>query len=530
MKTWHPNTLIQVHYHNLPGGVSAVISRYASAFAELTKTEICNNVVVCNSHRVSGMSFAPAKTIHVPSCDYRAFTTVRSFTTARRILIDSLISILEKAKALGPVCVVGHNLSLAKNTALAAAFADCAHRYSDVSDSIRFFSVIHDFAEDGRIRCMEQIAFLTRAGIDIHHRRYAAGGIHYVSVNQSNSRIIQEAGGTCTVLPNPLSFSGTISAKEKEKHRKALFTFAQRKKTSFDELSPVVLYPSRIIARKNSIEAVLLAALVYKCNLVLGTPGNNVIHSGILTGLTLLCKQHKLPVLFNCLQAFELKPDSDGFPREAYACADMCLSTSLTEGFGYALYEPWLYGRAVIGRKPLNFITEADILIPELYQRLPVPASWISLTQLTQHYYKAMVDCFGETMVTQQCGNFTVFERTMNTMFIKSETIDFGCLGSSTQLEILGRLLQSEQARQTWESVCKDDLITVKKSFLSAGNTATVIAANQNKIQRLLSGKPFTKNFRNCFMSCKPQVSPPIDATVIARHFCNIARFRLLLD
>jgi hypothetical protein len=430
----------------------------------------------------------------------------------------------------GPVCVVGHNLSLAKNTALAAAFADCAHKYSDASGTIRFFSVAHDFAEDGRTRCMEQLVFLTRAGIDIQRLRYAAVGIHYVSVNHSNSRIIQKAGGLCTILPNPISFSGKISVEEKENQRKALYNFAQRKKTLFNPLRPVVLYPSRIISRKNSIEAVLLATLVYKCNLILGTPGKSFIRSGILTGLTSLCKQHRLPVLFNCLQAFEHKPDSNGFPREAYACADMCLSTSLAEGFGYALYEPWLYGKAVIGRKPLDFISEADILIPKLYERLPVPASWISLPHLTQHYYKAMVLCYGETMVTQQCGSFTMFERTMKRTFITSATIDFGCLGSNEQMEILSRLLQSKKDRQTWELVCKNDLETIRKTFLYAQSTTAILAGNRKKMQRLVSSKVFTKNFQHSLMSYNPQITLPIDATRIARYFCDIARFRLLLD
>ena len=35
-----------------------------------------------------------------------------------------------------------------------------------------------------------------------------------------------------------------------------------------------------------------------------------------------------------------------------YRIADACISTSVLEGFGYGLREPWLYGRAVLGRLP----------------------------------------------------------------------------------------------------------------------------------------------------------------------------------
>jgi hypothetical protein len=38
-----------------------------------------------------------------------------------------------------------------------------------------------------------------------------------------------------------------------------------------------------------------------------------------------------------------------------YAASDLALSTSLAEGFGYGLYEPLLYGKAVIARRPRAF-------------------------------------------------------------------------------------------------------------------------------------------------------------------------------
>jgi hypothetical protein len=76
-----------------------------------------------------------------------------------------------------PICVIGHNLTLAKNPALTAAFAHCAQRCSQPSGAVSFFSVIHDFAEDGRCSRMEQRAFLKHAGITITNDIYPLHGV-----------------------------------------------------------------------------------------------------------------------------------------------------------------------------------------------------------------------------------------------------------------------------------------------------------------------------------------------------------------
>ena len=530
MKTWQPKTLIQIHYHNRPGGVSAVMSRYAAAFADSVKDRHCVNIVVCNSLRVSGISLAPAELVHVPACGYRTFLNFRAYTSARNNLTRILYSLLTDKNLPLPICVIGHNLTLAKNPALTSAFAHCAQRCSQQSGIARFFSVIHDFAEDGRRNRMEQLAFLEHAGVTINNDRYPPSNtIHYVGVSPGISNVIQNAGGHCSTLLNPLANSTLPRLKDGDTQRLVCNQYTRKKRTLFDSTLPLVLYPSRCIARKNVIEAVLLSALVYRSNLMLGLSGKSFVQSGIFSSLNRICNAYQLPVLFNGTKAFEPAGAQEGFSPQAYACADMCMSTSINEGFGYALYEPWLYGKSIIGRKPLGFTPEADVALPGLYERLPVPAAWVSLPRIVQYYHQAMIRCFGKIMVTQQYGNAAAFAETVKKTFVKNGVIDFGCLGSSDQLMLLTMLLRSGERRNEWERLCKQELMIIRTTCALARGSSALIADNRKKIQQHLAIRAFQKNFRQCFLQQSPVASSLVDSQIIARYFCNLSRFRLLL-
>jgi len=530
MKTWQPKTLIQIHYHNRPGGVSAVMSRYAAAFADSVNDKYCVNIVVCNALRVSGISLAPAELVHVPACDYRTFLNSRAYTSALDSLTRILYSILSDKNLPLPICVIGHNLILAKNPALTSAFAHCAQRCSQQFGIARFFSVIHDFAEDGRCNRMEQLAFLEHAGVTINNDRYPPNGtIHYVGVSPGTSNVIQNAGGLCSTLLNSLANSTLPRLKDRDAQRLVCNRYAQRKRILFDSTLPLVLYPSRCIARKNIIEAVLVSALVYRSNLMLGLPGKSIIQSGIFSSLNRICIDYQLPVLFNGSKAFEPADAQEGFSPQAYACADRCMSTSINEGFGYALYEPWLHGKAIVGRKPLGFTPEANVALPGLYERLPVPAAWVSLPRIVQQYHQAMTRCFGKAMVTQLYGNAAAFARTVKKTFVKNGAIDFGCLSSSDQLVLLTMLLESAKRRNEWERLCGKELMIIRTACASTCGSTALINGNRKKIQQHLTSRAFQKNFRQCFLQQQPIASSPVDSKIIARHFCNLSRFRLLL-
>jgi hypothetical protein len=205
------------------------------------------------------------------------------------------------------------------------------------------------------------------------------------------------------------------------------------------------------------------------------------------------------------------------------------MSTSINEGFGYALYEPWLYGKALIGRKPLGLTPEANVALPGLYERLPVPAAWVSLPRIVQQYHQAMTRCFGKAMVTQLYGNAAAFARTVKKTFVKNGAIDFGCLNSSDQLTLLTMLLQSGKRRNEWERFCEQELMIIRTTCASACGSTMLIADNRKKIQQRLTIRAFQKNFRQCFLQQSPVASSAVDSQIIARHFCNLSRFRLLL-
>ena len=149
----NPASLVQVHYHDRLAGVNKVIGLYAKAFRNLGNGRASKNLVVCAQCK-AGTDFRPAKVKDTPFCDYQTFASKSHFDRIKASLVESLDNVLKARNLKRPVCVIGHNLSIGKNCGLSAAFAEIARRYAGEKDDIRFYSVIHDFAEEGRLTCL----------------------------------------------------------------------------------------------------------------------------------------------------------------------------------------------------------------------------------------------------------------------------------------------------------------------------------------------------------------------------------------
>jgi hypothetical protein len=95
-------------------------------------------------------------------------------------------------------------------------------------------------------------------------------------------------------------------------------------------------------------------------------------------------REYRLPVTIGLgdLIALEREPDSEDEARirsysvgDLYRAADLVITTSVLEGFGFAYIEPWLLDRAVIGRS-IPYITPdfqaAGMKLGHLYNALIV--------------------------------------------------------------------------------------------------------------------------------------------------------------
>jgi hypothetical protein len=530
-----PKTLIQIHYHNQLCGVNKVVRLYAAAFEKISGKRAHLNFVLCAPSSKPGIEFSPAQTIPEPLCDYLTFSSKAQFVNVKSNLVSAFNRLFTGPSTKFPLCVIGHNLSLGKNCALSAAFAEMARQYSCTTKPVRFISVIHDFAEEGRGDCLAKIENV-RQWTDIDADLFPkADTVRLVTLNDTNVSILGDAGFGAQLLYNPVAGptkNKVIPKKPTATNKEKLFIKAKLNGTIFHDDRPVVLYPSRCISRKNILEALLICNSLCKANLLIGNSGADPKDKILYKNAIRLCSRQKLPVLFDYGGILSDQSAKGGFTNRGFDFADACITTSIAEGFGYGLFEPWLFNKAVFGRNYLGFKPIANMRFPGLYDRLPVPVKWLSISQLRDKYWEAMHNCFGMIEHTTLLSNRKKFNKAFNDFFIKDESIDFAGLDAMAQFSFLQSVVQSPGKIDEWEGLCGKELATIKKAFdTMLCKSEKTIRHNKRTIEKHLSLESFSKKLQTT-LSIHPQKKIPTkngSRDKILKEFCTFERFRLLL-
>lgn len=530
MKKFKPESFIQIHYHDRPGGVNSVISQYARAFDAMQAKFNCI-ICCCDKNNKTMPGFA--RLIDIPECNYRTFKNRNDFIKTSELLASAIGNIIGNPDLPRPICVIGHNLTLGKNCALSAAFSKCAEKSGFSDKEAIFISVVHDFAEEGRIENLAQISFLEKKGLNIKEHLYPTHeNIRYISPNARNVAILKKAHLPAQLLLNPVTMAGAYHVKIKKMgdKNKYLSRLAEKDGTAWESDIPVLFYPCRCICRKNILEAILISGFVFRSNLLLGSPGTSAGDTLLFKKAVGLCKKHLLPVIFDCNRIFTKEHINKNFSSNIYDMADACITTSIAEGFGYALHDPWLLCKTVVGRKPMGFSSAVGMDFTGLYESLPVPASWVDVDVLREKYYAAIKKCIGSRQKEGILSNRRKFDSTFVDYFVKDDTIDFGCLDIDSQLSIMEKLLESPDKTTEWNNTCGNKLIAVKKKInKSIYGNELLIQANKNCILEKMSLSAFSKNF---FEICRPV---PFDSEAksnsdeIMKLFRSFDYFRLLL-
>jgi hypothetical protein len=524
-------SLVQIHYHNRPGGVSSVMGKYSRAFAQARGSAAGASLVVCAKDH-AGVVMGGARIIDVRECGYRAFRTRAAFVKARDSLLRRLERIVTSNRLARPVHVVGHNLTLGKNCALSSAFAQCAQRLAKQKNEYRFFSVVHDFAEEGRTDLMSQIVSLERLGIKIWDELYlAAPGVCFVAVNNRNYSILKKAGFQVRLLPNLVSVPPAeqlCPSFNRKKMLAALSLLAKKDGTIFIQSAPLAFYPSRIISRKNPVEAMLLTHFIFSSNLLLGESGTSIEDRALVAHLKRLCGAHEIPAIFDSGRAagFLLSHDETPFSL-LYRAADMCITTSVLEGFGYALYEPWLYHKAVVGRVPAKSDVQKKIAAAGLYSRLLIPCAWVDIGKLTERYYHDMRQCFRKK---NGFSDFNLFSRQFNRVFIAKGGIDFGCLDIATQCAVLEGLCRHPELADEWKRAFPFQTKAIMDSWPAAVRRRPSVAErNRKRVISLFGNDAFAASFSACFEKMSHLRAPARPgAAALRKRFCSLDTFRQL--
>ncbi len=458
-----------IHYHLKTGGVTTVLKQQLTALPDQWPTLVLTGMPPQASF--------PAPWEHIPelaySSDYR-----RRFEpddVARKIL-DTI-----HARFNGPCDVLHvHNPTLAKNQHFIGILNSLQQNGANL------LLQIHDFAEDGRPR-----AFFAED--------YPAD-CHYSVINRRDLTILQNAGLDARGLH---LMTNTV-------------TFPEAAPESAKGPEGSILYPVRAIRRKNIGEAILLSLYLNgRENLSITLPPNSEADIKSYKRWKAFVKERSLKVSFDRGLDIDFKTN--------LISAGSVLTTSITEGFGFSYLEPWLYGRALWGRKLPDICRDfenAGIQLQHLYSRLPVPVDWIGLAQ----YRKKWIDSvrFACKLFNHHIDGGSILQSFAS--ITRDGNIDFGLLDEGSQKKVLYGLLEDQK---------KYDRLLRLNPFLSnpgqVQNGHNLILHNQKAIREGYSQEEYSRTLRAIYdRVASTTVRQKIDKQSLVSAFMDLEKFSLL--
>lgn len=252
-----------------------------------------------------------------------------------------------------------HNLCLGKNPLLNLAIEHL------LKEGYSVLNHCHDFAEDDRphlIALFDEV--LSQFNTDRESLLYPTyDNLCFATINSMDKdRLINKGVQQSKILDLPNAI-GMPQQKNKEAS-KALI----RTQLNLDERL-LLLYPVRVIRRKNIGEFILLATLLKdQAQFLVTQPPKNPEELIAYREWVAFCHTHpNIPVHFEVGQKVNF--------LELMNAADAIITTSTQEGFGLGFLEPWLFNTPVIGRDLPEITTDFKKLglkFSGLYQELKI--------------------------------------------------------------------------------------------------------------------------------------------------------------
>lgn len=493
-----PRSLIQIHYHNRLGGVRQVMRQYADTFRSCFNSAAPDYVFCRKSEPYPG----PGRLIDIPEADYHAFRSVNGYRNGVKACKQRLLGAFNSIQLDYPVAVIAHNLNLGKNPALAEAFTWCAGELGADSDRFRFFLVMHDYAEQGRLPLLRSLKQLTDNGVGVFSRLYAScAPVHYVTLNETCRKRTGLSLEYCSLLPNLITTEETVGkSPDPGRLREYLRRHAKEYGCNFNIEKKLFCYPSRMIYRKNIMEALLLATVVWDGSLVLGQSGTTASDKQNMATVTDFAKRYDLSLVIDPagINRAARRKEENPF-RHVYRIADYTLSTSYAEGFGYGYHEPWLYDCPVVCRYPEGMSVMPGLTIDASYRRVPIPVSWVR----TDKIYNWLTATYEKSI-----GKRYPSKRNFLKNFVTDGTVDFGRIGTPQQIRVIRHILNKDSARsEIMTRLLREQKGWPGSSYLLHVNNDNSIGKNRI-ILEAWGNHGFRREFVNVF-SRVPRIAHP---------------------
>ncbi|MBL0715740.1 MAG: hypothetical protein JJV98_18800 [Desulfosarcina sp.] len=460
-----------LHYHLKAGGVTTVIRHQIQAQPSATASVVLSGEAPPDPF--------PAPVVTVPGIGYDG--TPGTEQSAPKIASNIDHAIGRHFGGAGKCDLIHiHNPTLAKNS----RFLDIIRHLQSMGYPLLL--QIHDFAEDGRPA--------------VYYREAAyPADCHYSVINRRDYHILLESG----LDPDGLHFlPNGIPPVE---HRPPV--------TGGDDF---ILFPVRAIRRKNIGEALLLSLfLPPACQTYITLPPNSPADFPSYRHWQRLATQRCLPVRFE----MGLKKDF----RTLLQQARHVISTSISEGFGFAFLEPWMADKNLEGRIIPDIcrdFTAAGIVLDHLYPQLKIPMDWIGRDLVMKRFQ----DCYTKNNLLYGVASQMHSAQAFTAPLQRADTLDFGLLDEPLQTMLI-EAVQTQPAKL-------ELLPELNPALLRMGRKPTSrrqIAHNRKNILNRYGLPAYGQRLRAIYRSVVSRsVHHQIDKQRLLMKFFNFNNFSLL--
>jgi len=364
--------------------------------------------VQLNSIQIKDLAYNPAP----------ANSKSELYKEAKKLSAEILQSLhLQHNSIKNPYVLHVHNGNLGKNPRLTWALKLLADRFEKENLPVWILYQMHDFAEDNRPGCWNALRNCSgkpdrRLAVEMMYPR--SSRIHWACINCGDREKLLSIGiakEKVTVLPNSVdveAFTGRAlneMSREELKQmslepmdfaadlKERIAVFARREGFRFEPNRKILLGPVKAIRRKNITELILLLMMENNKDdsfqLLVTLGANSAADIEYCRAIERFVKRNSLPVVIGfgneLLKGGHQRSIKNG-RVETYSLIDLMhiseavLTSSIQEGFGYVFHEPWLAGKAVLGRNipsvTRDFIA-AGLQLGHLYDYLLIPKAFL---------------------------------------------------------------------------------------------------------------------------------------------------------
>jgi len=390
--------IVEVHHHLRRGGVSRVMCSLARILRDAGEDVMLMAAEAPSGSIPDGVHFAK-----IPELAYG-----RDYDSDH---VDTLVAKMREAAGEDAIWHI-HNHSLGKNPQVTEAVI----RLAEAGE--RILLQPHDFAEDGR---PGNLRLLRSSLPEFPSKLYPySGRVQYAVLQERDRHVLCKSGVPreyVHVLPNPIEGENLAASDRHPPER--------------------LLYLTRGIRRKN-IGEFLFWAIRYASDLECATSliPDNPVELKIFREWEAFVSE-----TLQVKPSFGIGLDDGKSFADVVGWGDLCLTTSVAEGFGMTFLEPYLMGRGVTGRD-LPEITagfkQDGVRLGGLYNGLPVPLDWVDDAFWRRGL--ASVNIWRRAMSLREELHMQELKEAWT---LPDEQIDFGRLDETAQRSVLTHL-QSE--------------------------------------------------------------------------------------